>query len=123
MLKFVTRKEYNDLLRELAHKQQYIEQMEAGFSDLEAIMKESEGISGYHKNGDIFTWDELEDSLLGIALIEVKTKQQADVRRAQPIPFEQHPILYIKTYKHQPCIIAFTPAYGGTKYVACTTLQ
>lgn len=39
------------------------DEMEGALKDFSAMMSESLGIAGYHRNGDVYTWDEGDDPL------------------------------------------------------------
>jgi hypothetical protein len=103
--------ELNDLKEELQWWKGYAKKIEAGFREVRAIINESNGVVGYHLNGDLATWDEL----LNDSLFEITETEIDDVN--SHITTEQREVLYIKSYPHQPCTVQYTPVYGGTKYI------
>lgn len=108
--------ELNDVKEELLWWKGYAHGIEYCFSYIRDIINESQGVIGYHLNGEIATWDELlKDSMFEIG--------EGDIKARKSFPEKQHEtseirdVFYVKDYKNLPITIQYTPVYGGIKYV------
>jgi len=109
----------NDTEEELRWLRGYVIVLENGIEDIRRLINESEGVVGYHLNGNIATWDEvIQDSEFYLAEDFIVEKRKYDTpKEIGHVTTEARNELYIKTYKNLPCTIAYTPVYGGEKYV------
>ena len=106
---------------ELKWWQGYAENIEAGIQEMRNLINGSNGVDGYHLNGDIATWDELlTDSLFVFAECDIENKMRHEYFchdlegiRSQKLRNE----FYVKEYENMPWQIHFNPNYGGVKYI------
>lgn len=56
----IMRDEIDRLCREVEAMQKVVEAAKTGASAVRGLMSDSRGVDGYHRNGDIATWGELE---------------------------------------------------------------
>ena len=107
-----TEKKLNDALEELNWWKNYALRIEEGVIDIRAIVNESEGVAGYHLNGDIAKWDEiLSGSLFETTEVDIKDRKNGHITT------DLKKELYIKSYENLPCTVQYTPIYGGAKYI------
>ena len=101
----------NDTIEELHWWRGYALRLERGIKDVQEIANNSEGVVGYHLNGDIAAWDELlSDSVFDLTVDDIKNRENGHVAT------ELRKTIYLKAYDGLPCTVQYTPVYGGIKY-------
>ena len=105
---------------ELKWWQGYAGNIESGIQEIRDLANDSNGVAGYHLNGELATWDELlDDSLFRLAEDDIKDRKKheefcRDLKGIRSQKIKKH--FYVKQYKNMPWQIHFNPNYGGIKY-------